>query len=215
RRVRHPLRTSMSTVRRSKGQRTGEQHQQAEKGGPRLRHLARDATQTDIYAPLRAAQGIARVTHATVRAHAGDLWWLRRGPLPKEKILDGRRSNEDQGAVGHDTACRHQPSATALHHGHHVHLRFASVSRRCRLTSSAHPWRLMPMNTHAGEVGYRALHSPCRRLDNDASDPHGFGQSAMIARSASIACAWNDSARSDSTWRKASIAHIATGCPGP
>jgi len=105
--------------------------------------FGRDATQTDIYAPLRAAKGIALVTHATVRAHAGDLWWSRRAPLPKEEILDGRCSNEDQGAVGHDTACRHQPSATALHHGHHVHLRFTSVSRRCRLTSSAHPWRLM------------------------------------------------------------------------
>ena len=61
RRIRHPVRAGLSTMRSAKGKRRCEQDQQADEIGPRLRHSAGNATQTGTCAPVRTAQGTALV----------------------------------------------------------------------------------------------------------------------------------------------------------
>ena len=125
---RHPLRAGLGTMRSSKGQRGGEQGQQIEEVGPGPCHLTAmlpkpiAARHHRVHeAQLLSLHGLFQPTRAAAR---------RSGfRLPEEEIFAGRRSNEDQRAIGNDTACRSRMLTPSLGTGrptetidHRVHL---------------------------------------------------------------------------------------------
>lgn len=113
-----------------------------------------DATQADRGALLPCAQGPAHLVAPLLRALPDQLppSASGRARLAEEQVLDGCGSNKDERAIGNDAARRHQPTAAALHHGHHNHLRLRSIPQGRRFCSTWHP-----MAPHDYEYGYGSI----------------------------------------------------------